>query len=60
MSMMTFLSGFGCMLCGMFAMGIVWFISDNGENSPYLRGFKDGYDAAKMEMEVRPNEVHTT
>lgn len=49
MSLMTFLSEFGCMLCGMFAMGIVWFISDNGENSPYSRGFKDGYRAAKME-----------
>ena len=57
MSMMTFLSEFGCMLCGMFAMGIVWFISDNGKNSPYLRGFKDGYDVAKMEMEGRTDEA---
>ena len=56
MSMMTFLSEFGCMLCGMFAMGIVWFISDNGENSPYSRGFKDGYDVAKMEMEGRTDD----
>lgn len=56
MSLMTFLSEFGCMLCGMFAMGIVWFISDNGENSPYLRGFRDGYHVAKMEIEGRTDE----
>ena len=55
--MMTFLSEFCFMLCGMFAMGIVWFISDNGENPPYSRGFKDGYDVAKMEMEGRTNEA---
>lgn len=53
MNLMTFLSEFGFMLCGMFAMGIVWFISDNGKNSPYSRGFRDGYDVAKMEMERR-------
>lgn len=53
MNLMTFLSEFGFMLCGMFAMGIVWFISDNGKNSPYLRGFRDGYDVAKMETENR-------
>lgn len=56
MSLMTFLSEFGFMLCGMFAMGIVWFISDNGENSPYSRGFKDGYNVAKMETEERTDE----
>ena len=56
MSLMTFLSEFGCMLCGMFAIGIVWFINDNGENSPYLRGFWDGYHVAKMEMEGRTDE----
>ena len=56
MTLMTFLSDFGSMLCGMFAMGIVWFISDNGKNSPYLRGFKDGYHVAKMEIERRADE----
>lgn len=49
MRLMTFLSDFGCMLCGMFAMGIVWFVNDNGKNSPYLRGFHDGYRIAKMD-----------
>jgi len=53
MSLMTFLSEFGFVLCGMFAMGIVWFISDNGENSPYSRGFRDGYHVAKMEIDGR-------
>lgn len=57
MSLITFLSEFGGMLCGMFAMGIVWFISDNGENSPYSRGFKDGYRVAKMEMEGRTDDT---
>ena len=35
---------------GMFAMGIIWFVCDNGKNSPYDRGFKDGYEIAKMEL----------
>ena len=55
MNLLTFLSEFGCMLCGMLAMGIVWFINDSGKNSPYLRGFRDGYDVAKMEIERRAN-----
>ena len=60
MNLMTSLSEFGCMLCGMFAMGIVWFISDSGKNSPYLRGFRDGYDTAKMEIERRTkNATHS-
>ena len=53
MDLMTFLSEFGCMLCGMFAMGIIWFVNDSGKNSPYLRGFNDGYRIAKMEIEGR-------
>ena len=56
MDLMTFLSEFGCMLCGMFVMMIVWFINDSGKDSPYSRGFKDGYDIAKMEIEGRTDE----
>ena len=44
------LTEFGCLLMGMFAMGIIWFVCDNGKNSPYERGFKDGYEIAKMEL----------
>lgn len=47
---MDILTELGCLLLGMFAMGIVWFVSDNGENSPYDRGFKDGYEIAEMKL----------
>ena len=56
MDLMTFLSEFGGMLCGMFIIGLIWFVNDSGKNSPYLRGFKDGYDVAKMEIEGRTDE----
>ena len=48
--LMDILTEFGCLLMGMFAMGIIWFVCDNGKNSPYDRGFKDGYEIAKMEL----------
>lgn len=54
MSLMTFLSELGCVLCGMFAIGIVWFINDNGENSPYLRGYRDGYHVYKTLSKLPP------
>lgn len=46
MNLITILGEFGCILCGIFSMGSFWFIGD-----PYSRGFKDGYDVAKMEIE---------
>lgn len=41
---MEWIHEFAAFICGFAAMGIVWFINDNGKNSPYQRGFHDGYD----------------
>lgn len=30
-------------IAGFIAMGILWFIKDTGNNSPYSRGYRDGY-----------------
>lgn len=57
---MEWLADFGIFLCGMFAMGIVWFANDNGKNSPYGRGFHDGYKIGKKEIDKDTNVPNKT
>lgn len=53
---MEWLVDFVIFIFGMFTTGAVWFINDKGKNSPYLRGFRDGYDVAKIEMKDLVND----
>lgn len=45
-------------IAGLFTMGILWFITDIGYNSPYSRGYRDGYmealEALVKKLEEEP------
>ena len=51
-------------LIGSLTTLIVWFVTDNGRNSPYSRGFRDGYElgygVGKLDAEIKGGDSSCT
>lgn len=43
-------------IAGLLTMGILWFITDISYNSPYGRGYRDGYFEAVEALLKKPEE----